>query len=168
MVLNVLNSNMSMVVINKTNITLVPKTKNPTKMIDFKPISLSNVVYKLISKVLANHLKTILPKTITKNHSAFLHERLITDNVLVAFELMHYLDHKREGKDCYMAVKLDMSKAHNRVKWGFIEKVMERMGFNEKWINLMMSSITTVTYSVLINGVAQGCIVIGHQLNDPL
>ena len=61
---------------------------------------------------------------------------------------MHYLDHKGEGKDCYIAVKLAMSKAYDRVKWGFIEKVMEQMGFHEKWINLIMSCITTVTYSV--------------------
>ena len=148
MVLNVLNSNMSMVEINKTNITLVPKTKNPTKMAEFRLISLCNVVYKLISKVLANHLKTILPQIITENQSAFLHERLITDNVLVTFELMHYLDHKREGNDCFMAVKPDMSKAYDRVKWGFIENVMERMGFHEKWINLIMSCITTVTFYV--------------------
>ena len=86
MVLNVLNSNMSMAEINKTNIALVPKTKNPTKMTEFKSISLSNMVYKLVLKVLANHLKTILPQIITDNHSAFLHERLIIDNLLVAFE----------------------------------------------------------------------------------
>ena len=72
MVLNVLNSNMSMVEINKTNITLVPKIKNPTKMTDFRPISLCKVVYKLISKVLANHLKIILPQIISENQSAFL------------------------------------------------------------------------------------------------
>lgn len=82
MVLNVLNSDMSMAEINKTNIALVPKTKNPTKMTEFKPISLSNVVYKLVSKVLANRLKIILPKIITENQSAFLHARLITDNEL--------------------------------------------------------------------------------------
>ena len=61
MALNVLNSNISMVEINKTNITLVPKIKNPTKMTDFRPISLCNVVYKLISKVLANRFKIIIP-----------------------------------------------------------------------------------------------------------
>ena len=61
MVLNVLNSNMSMVDINKTYITLVPKNCNPSRMTDFRPISLSNVIYKLIAKVLTNHLKLILP-----------------------------------------------------------------------------------------------------------
>ena len=63
-------------------------------MIEFRPISRTNVVYKLISKVLANCLRAILPQIITENQSAFLSERLITDNVLVAFKLMHYLDHK--------------------------------------------------------------------------
>ena len=88
MVLNVLNSNMSMVEINRTNIALVPKTNNPTKMTKFRPISLCNFIYKLILKVLANRLKAILPQIISENQSAFLSERLITDNVL---ELMHYL-----------------------------------------------------------------------------
>ena len=110
MVLNVLNCNKSIVEINKTYITLVPKTKSPTKMTEYKPIILCNVVYKLISKALANRLKTILPHLIAENQSAFLSERLITDNVLVAFGVMHYLEHKRDGKDCYMAVKLDMNK----------------------------------------------------------
>ena len=125
MVLNVLNFNILVAEINKTNITLVPKKKNPAKMTEFRPISLSNVVYKLISKVLASRLKIILPQIITENHSAFLLVQLIIDNMLVAFELMHYLDHKRDVKDCYMAVKLDMRKTYHRVEWGFIEKVME-------------------------------------------
>ena len=72
MVLNVLNSNISMAEINRTNITLAPKTKNSTKMTEFRPISLSNVIYKLISNVLANRLKTILPQIIIENQSASL------------------------------------------------------------------------------------------------
>ena len=170
MVLNVLNCNKSIVEINKTYITLVPKTKSPTKITEYRPISLCNVVYKLISKVLANRLKVTLPQLITENQSVFLSERLITDNVLVAFEVMHYLEHKRDGKDCYMAVKLDMSKAYNRVKWGFIEKVMERMGFHERWIALVMHCISTISYSILMNGVAYGSIIPTRGLHqgDPL
>ena len=99
MVLNVLNSNISMTDINKTFITLIPKINNPTKMTNFRPISFCNVIYKLISKVLANRLKLVLPHSISENQSAFLFERLITDNVFIAFELMYYLDHKKDGRD---------------------------------------------------------------------
>ena len=158
MILNVVNSNMSLAEINKTNITMIPKTKCPSRMSKFRPISLCNVIYKLVSKVFANRLKKILPHIISENQSAFLSGRLISNNVLVAFELMHYLEHKREGKESFMAVKLDMSKTYDRVEWVFIEKVMERMGFHEKWVSIIMQCISTVSYSILRNGVAYGCI----------
>ena len=170
MILNVLNFNMSMTEINKTNITLVPKIKNPTKMTDFRLISLCNVIYKLISKVLANRLKVILPSIISENQSAFLSGRLIIDNVLVAFELMHYLEHKKEGKDGFAAIKFDMSKAYDRLEWGFIKLVMIKMGFHEKWVELIMHCITSVTYSILVNGAAYGNITPtrGLRQGDPI
>lgn len=75
--LNVLNSNMPIGNINRTNITLIPKINNPSKMNDFRPISLSSEVYKLVSKVLENHLKNILPQIISENQSAFLWRGLL-------------------------------------------------------------------------------------------
>ena len=111
-------------------------------MTEFRPINLSNVTYKIIAKVLSNKLKAVLPQIITENQSAFLFERLITDNILVAFEIIHYLNNKWEGKESFMAVKLDMSKAFDRVEWGFIEAVMEKLGLYERWISLIMQFIT--------------------------
>ena len=116
MVLNVLNHNLPIPELNKTNISLILKINNPKRMTDFHPISLCNVVYKLISKTLANRLKALLPHIISENQSVFTSDRLITDNVLVAFKLMHYLDHKTAWKKGFMAVKLDMSKAFDRVE----------------------------------------------------
>ena len=170
MILNVLNYGMSLDVINKTNIVLIPKTNNPKRMTNFRPISLCNVIYKLISKTLANHLKAFLHLIITENQSAFTADRLITDNVLLAYELMHYLKHKKEGKNCFMAMNLDMSKAFDRVEWGFIEGVMRKMGFNEGWISLVMRCVSSVSYSVIINGDTFGNIIPSRGLKqgDPL
>ena len=78
MVLNVLNNNLPISEINKTNISLILKKNNPTNMIEFRPISLCNVIYKLISKTLANRLKTFLPLIISENQSAFTSDHLIT------------------------------------------------------------------------------------------
>ena len=97
-ILNILNSNAPMADLNQTNIALIPKIKNPTKMSDFQPISLCNISYKIISKVLANRLKPILSTIILENQSAFIPSRLITDNVLVAFEIMHYLKKRKEER----------------------------------------------------------------------
>ncbi|XP_030973321.1 uncharacterized protein LOC115993382 [Quercus lobata] len=94
-----------------------------------------------------------------ENQSAFMADRLIIDNVLVVYEIMHFLKQKKGGSDSFMAAKLDMSKAFDRVEWIFVEKVMRKMGFNEDWINLVMNCISSVSYSVIINGTTYGNIV---------
>uniref|UniRef100_A0A2N9F204 Reverse transcriptase domain-containing protein n=1 Tax=Fagus sylvatica TaxID=28930 RepID=A0A2N9F204_FAGSY len=108
-VLTCLNTGKILKAINHTYITLIPKIQNPEVVVDFRPISLCNVIYKIISKVLANRLKILLPKIVSESQSAFVPGRLITDNILVAFETLHHMQHQKKGRIDSMALKLDMS-----------------------------------------------------------
>jgi hypothetical protein len=113
---------------------------------------LCNVIYKIVSKILANRLKRVLPLVVSESQSAFVPGRLIIDNVRVAFEVMHSMSLKRRGRRGQMAIKLDMSKAYDWVEWVFVEEIMRRLGFADDWIKLIMMCISTASYSVLING----------------
>jgi hypothetical protein len=169
-VLNTLNSGILPHYLNMTHIALIPKVKNPSNVTEFRPISLCNVLYKLISKVLANRLKKILPHIISQTQSAFIPGRLISDNILAAYETLHTMHSRMKGKKGFMAVKLDMSKAYDMVEWKFLEKVMRRMGFAPRWIHLIMMCVTTVKYAVVVNGNPSGCILPtrGLRQGDPI
>ena len=117
------------------------------------------MVFRISSKVIANRLKKILPSIISDTQSAFVHGRLITDNVLVAFESMHHIHHKKGGKKGEMTLKLDMSKAYDKVKWVCLEKIMTKLGFAEKWKNLKMRCVSSVSYAVKINEKPKGHII---------
>lgn len=156
--------------INHTLITLVPKVDNPELVTEFRPISLCNVLYKIYSKVLANKLKKFLPSLITEHQSAFAKDCLISDNIMVAFETFHHMKNHSSGRHGFMALKLDMSKAYDRVEWVYLEKLMERMGFCPRWIALVMSCVKMVTYSIKVNGEPMGMIhpERGIRQGDPL
>jgi hypothetical protein len=129
---------------NDTNIVLIPKVDRPTSMKDLRPISLCNVVYKILSKVLANRLKPRLHRYIYVEQYAFIADRSILDNVMVAMETIHHMKCKVKGKVGEVVLKIDISKAYDRVEWRYLLNVMRKMGFCEKWskwINMCLNSV---------------------------
>ncbi|GAU39328.1 hypothetical protein TSUD_60790 [Trifolium subterraneum] len=156
--------------LNETNICIIPKCDNPMSMKDLRPISLCNVLYKMISKVLANRLKCCLDKCVSQEQSAFVEGRSILDNALIATEVIHALKRKTKGRRGELTLKIDISKAYDKVDWGFLRGVMTKMGFTDVWIRWVMMCVSSVNYSMLMNSDRVGPISPGRGLRqgDPL
>ncbi|KAA3468179.1 reverse transcriptase [Gossypium australe] len=150
--LGVLNEGKRVDSANLTDIVLIPKINHPTTLVNFRSISLCTVMYKLVTKTIANRLQEVMGFCIDKAQSAFVPGRLISDNVLLAYELLHTFRQKRMGKKGYMAVKLDISKAYDRVEWEFVRQMMKQMGFETRLIELIMQCITSSSYAIIVNG----------------
>ena len=119
--------------------------------------------------MLANRLKVVLPEIIGQHQSAFVPGRLITDNILVAYECIHAIK-KKSGRKELCAVKLDMHKAYDRVEWSCLEQMMKKLGFAPRWVRLMMACVKLVQYRVRFNSYETEVITSSRGLRqgDPL
>ena len=156
--------------LNHTFLSLIPKVACPEEFSQFRPISLCNVAYKIISKVLVNRLKPIMDSLITPFQNAFIQGRLITDNILLAHKIYDYMRKKKKDKWGFGALKLDMQKARDRIEWSFLKAVLHNMGFSTNWIHWVMQCVSTVSYHILINASPSKTIVPSRGLRqgDPL
>jgi hypothetical protein len=91
--------------------------------------------------MLANRLRNILPEIISVHQSAFVLGRMITDNILLEYECIHAIKRKK-GKTGLCAIKLDMHKAYDRVEWLFLKQIMLKLGFDPRWIELIMACVS--------------------------
>lgn len=126
-------------------------------MNEFRPISLCNVLYKIISMVLVNRMKPILPRIIDISQRAFVSECLITDNIIVATKSFHWMQKGLGGKTSHtFAIKVDMSKAYDRIEWHYVEWILIRIGFPSRFCDLIMNCVRTVSFQILVNGMLLG------------
>ena len=150
--------------LNNTLIVLIPKCENPSFMKELRSILLCNVLYKLVAKVLTNRMKDVLCRLISPSQEAFVPGRSITDNILLVSEVLHYLKRRTRGHIGDVALKLDISKAYDKVDWGFLQFMLHKMGFAEQWISWLMLCISIIEYFVFFNSMVAGSIVPGRGL----
>lgn len=136
--------------LNKTLITLIPKHKSPESLNNYRPISLCNTVYKLVTKIIVGRIRHMLPSLVSPLQTAFVPGRKGVDNVVIVQELVHSMS-KRRGKMGVMAIKIDLEKAYDRLEWSFIRDTLNLFNFPNHLTYLIMSCVSTTSISVLFN-----------------
>nr|GEV20684.1 hypothetical protein [Tanacetum cinerariifolium] len=140
--------------LNHTIIALIPKVNAPARVNDYRPISCCNVIFKCVSKIIANRLNNSLKKLVSPNQSAFVLGRSISDNILLTQEIMH-----NYHLDCGVprcAFKVDIQKAYDTVDWEFLREVPISFGFHDRMIAWIMEYVSTTSFSISINGSLHG------------
>lgn len=140
--------------LNTTTIVLIPKIDTATKLGEFRPISCCNLVYKIITKIIANRLKPILQKSISPNQAAFLKGRSLGENVLLASELIRNYNSSSCPRSCML--KVDIRKAFDTISWDFVVKSLEAQDFPPLFVTWIKECITSPRFSVAINGELAG------------
>lgn len=125
---------------------------SPEKASQLRPISLCDVIYKIISKCLTNRLKKIVQELVGPYQNSFVPKRLMGDNFLITHEVITYVKRQKKGYNIISILKVNMNKAYDRVRWDFVEWLLDAMGFPAHWRHWIMQCITTVSYSILVNG----------------
>ena len=137
--------------VNSSLIILIPETPNPSSTNNYRPISLCNVVYKIISKLLVAKIQPLLHKLISPCQFAFIPRRWTAKNQLIIQEMLHSFE-VRKFKTGFIAIKLELQKAYDKVNWGFIQAVLFKFSFDEGFISWIIACISTVSFKVLVNG----------------
>ena len=137
--------------LNKTHIVLIPKIQGPETIGNYRPISLCNSVYKIITKIIVARIRPHLDTLVSPYQAAFVPGRRGVDNAIIVQELIHTIG-RAKGKYGVMAIKIDLEKAYDRIEWISIREMLTHFNFPKNLINLIMSCVTFVSTSLLFNG----------------
>ncbi|KAK4381059.1 putative mitochondrial protein [Sesamum angolense] len=140
--------------VNTTILALIPKVRVPSLVSDFRPISCCNVLYKVITKIIVQRLRSVLDKMINPSQNAFVPGRSIGDNILLAQEM--FSGYNRQGLPMRCALKVDLRKAYETVEWDFLSVVLHLFGFPDIFIGWIEECVTTPMFLVCINGNPHG------------
>lgn len=154
---------------NHTFIALIPKLIGASRVDQFRPIALCNVTFKIVTKIIASRIRTVLSSIIAPTQSTFIPSRHITDNTIIDHELMFYMN-STKAKHGYMALKIDMAKAYDHVEWSLLKCLLLAHGFAPHLTDLILNCVSTPSYSLLLNGSAHGHFTAsrGIRQGDPL
>ena len=135
--------------LNTSFISLIPKQYTTQSADKYKPIALCNVVYKIISKVVANRLKPLLPSLVSMEQACYVEGRKIINNIIQAHKVFHSLTINRKAG---MIMQLDIAKAYDKLSWNYIRKLLIAFGFDHSWVRWILALVTSSSFSILVNG----------------